>query len=65
MQIVVRDTVNEYHCNYFHRQINKKRCHFLFNSFLQAATCLLVAFANSLDPDQDRQNVGPDLDSNC
>ena len=22
-------------------------------------------FANSLDPDQDRQNVGPDMDSNC
>ena len=26
--------------------------------------CLLIIFANSLDPDQDRQNVGPDLDSN-
>ena len=27
------------------------------------ATCrLLITFANSLDPDQDRQNVGPDLD---
>ena len=25
---------------------------------------LLAAFANSLDPDQDRQNVGPDLDPN-
>ena len=24
----------------------------------------LWRFANSLDPDQDRQNVGPDLDSN-
>ena len=23
---------------------------------------LLITFANSLDPDQDRQNVGPDLD---
>ena len=22
----------------------------------------LITFANSLDPDQDRQNVGPDLD---
>ena len=22
-------------------------------------------FANRLDPDQDRQNVGPDLDPNC
>ena len=27
--------------------------------------CLLITFANSLDPDQDRQNVGPDLDPNC
>ena len=26
--------------------------------------CLLITFANSLDPDQDRQNVGPDLDPN-
>ena len=25
---------------------------------------LLVIFANNLNPDQDRQNVGPDLDSN-
>ena len=26
--------------------------------------CLLIAFANSLDPDQDQQNFGPDLDPN-
>ena len=26
---------------------------------------LLITFANSLDPDQDRQNVGLDLASNC
>ena len=26
--------------------------------------CLLITFANSLDPDQARQNVGPDLDPN-
>ena len=26
---------------------------------------LLLTFANSLDPDQARQNVGPDLDPNC
>ena len=25
---------------------------------------LLITFANSLDPDQARQNVGPDLDPN-
>ena len=27
--------------------------------------CLLITFANSLDPDQARQNVAPDLDPNC
>ena len=26
---------------------------------------LLITFANSLGPDQDRQNVSPDLDPNC
>ena len=26
---------------------------------------LLITFASSLDPDQARQNVGPDLDPNC
>ena len=26
---------------------------------------LLINFANSLDPDQARQNVGPDQDPNC
>ena len=25
---------------------------------------LLITYANSLDPDQDRHNVGPDLDPN-
>ena len=30
-----------------------------------AATCrLLISFVNSLEPDQDRQSVDPDLDSN-
>ena len=27
--------------------------------------CLLITFANSLDPDQARQKVGPNLDPNC
>ena len=26
--------------------------------------CLLITFANGLDPDQDRQKVGHELDSN-
>ena len=39
--------------------------HFYVNPFLATTfSSLLKTFANSLDPDQDRQNVGPDLDSN-
>ena len=38
------------------------------NDFFQIASCdfcrLLIIFTNSLDPDQDQQNVGPDLDPN-
>ena len=37
------------------------------NSFLKLSVATLVAadtFANSLDLDQDRQNVGPDLGPN-
>ena len=39
----------------------------VFNPFLASGDfChLLITFANSLYPDQNRQNVGPDLDSNC
>ena len=39
----------------------------MINSFLASDDfCrLLVAYANSLDPDQDRHNVGPDLDIYC
>ena len=39
----------------------------VFNPFLASGDfCrLLIAFAKSLDPDQDRQNVGPDQDPNC
>ena len=35
----------------------------IFNSFIVGGDfCrLLITFANILDPDQDRQNVGPDL----
>ena len=28
-------------------------------------SCLLKTFANNLDSDQARQNVGPDVDPNC
>ena len=37
-----------------------KLCLSLFGIFCH----LLVTFPNSLDPDHDRQNVGPDLDPN-
>ena len=37
------------------------------NSFLASGDFyrLLITFANSWDPDQERQIVGPDLDPNC
>ena len=39
------------------------------NSFLASSDfcCVVLTFANILDPDQDWQNVlfGPDLDPNC
>ena len=40
---------------------------FVFNSLLASGTfgCLLITFANSLDPDQARENNGPDLDPSC
>ena len=39
----------------------------VFNSLpISSDFChLLISFANSLDPDQARQNAGPDLDPNC
>ena len=48
----------------FYSALRKK---VLWNPFLASGDfCrLLIIFANSLDPDQDRQNVGPDLDLNC
>ena len=40
---------------------------FVFNSLPPRVDfcCLLITFANSLDPEQASQNVGPDLDPNC
>ena len=38
----------------------------LKNSLNKGDFCLLlITFANSLDPDQDLQTVGPDLDPTC
>ena len=36
----------------------------LQNKYMYISYLLLITFANSLDPDQDQQNVGPDLDPN-
>ena len=40
---------------------------YIFNSFHASdSVCrLLITFADSLDPDQARHFVGPDLDPNC
>ena len=40
---------------------------YVINSFPASGDfcCLLITFANSLDPDQAQQNVGSDLDPNC
>ena len=55
-------------CDYFFKKKERyqMQCFCIFLTlFLLVATCrLLITFANSLDPDQDRQNVGPDLDPN-
>ena len=47
--------------------IHRGTNNFMLNSFLASDSFhrLLITFANSLDPDQDRQNVGLDLDPNC
>ena len=49
----------------FGQKVVSRRCS-VFN-FCQLARLWhpLITFANSLDPDQARQNVGPDLDLNC
>ena len=45
---------------------------FLKKAYLNKVHCLktnfcrlLIIFSNNLDPDQDRQSMGSDLDSNC
>ena len=50
----------------FSQKVVSTSC-FVFNSLPTRSDfcCLLKTFANSLDPDQVQQNVGPDLDQNC
>ena len=40
-------------------------CRLLKAFYACTQCCLLLTFANSLDPDQARPNVGPDLDPIC
>ena len=52
----------------FNQDIIKEIINNLFDRKISVNLYLPVysaAFANSLDPDQARQNVGPDLDTNC
>ena len=50
----------------FSQKVVSTSC-FVFNSLPTRGDfcCLLITFANSLDPDKAQQNVGPDLDPNC
>ena len=50
----------------FSQKVASTSC-FVFNSLSTRGDfcCLLKTFANSLDPDQARHNVGPDQDPNC
>ena len=49
----------------FSQKVVSTSC-FVFNPFPARVNfrCLLITFANNLDPDQARQNVRPDLDPN-
>ena len=38
---------------------------YAFSSINYNYSLLPITFANSLNPDQARQNAGPDLDQNC
>ena len=50
----------------FSQKVISRSCS-VFKSFPASSDIchLLITFANSLDPDQARQNVRPDLDPNC
>ena len=65
-EFVVANTFNSQTKLSFSLKVVSRSCS-VFNS-LPASSLFrhqLITFANSLDPDQARQNVGPDLDPNC
>ena len=51
--------------NYQKIVVNDECIHLHLNTRLSFTSLLLITFANSVDPDQAWQNVGPDLDPNC
>ena len=57
---------NEIKSQYFSKKVVSTSC-FEFNSLPTEddLCCLLITFANSLDTDQARHNIGPDHDLNC
>ena len=67
---IAQNTVNQTVNEKFYRGVYACICMctyftiFLFTGLIPVYP-LLIAFANSLDLDQDRQNVGPDLDPKC
>ena len=61
--------VGQYAANDFSQRdvvSEKYETDYSFNSLpARGEFCHLIIFVNSLDPDQTRQNVGPDLDPSC
>ena len=51
----------------FSQKVVSTSSFFLFSSLPTRGhfCCLLITIANSLNPDQARQNVGPEMDPNC
>ena len=62
-----RDVFNEQHSVFLRRNTKLHHQFTVVNSLSACGNfdCLLLTVANSLDPDQAQQNVGPDLDPNC
>ena len=54
-------------CQGFSQKVKVSTSYFVFYSLPTRGDfcCLLINFANSLNPDQARQNVGPDPGLNC
>ena len=49
----------------FSQKVVSTSCFVIKSLLARGDFCCLLIFANNLDPDQARQNVGPDLNPNC